>query len=99
MGAGVDTETPTEPSRPQDLSVLPRAGRDGVGEPVRAYADMVHEVGHLIGIPEPYPKFESSVMNYNQGVLGSEDDAKPEPDCSPYPIDVMAAYALYQTGS
>ena len=64
----------------------------------KAYTDMVHEVGHLIGITNPHPEFEDSVMNYDQDVFGSGDNVKREPDCSPHPIDIMAVYALYQTG-
>ncbi|MDE2903508.1 MAG: hypothetical protein OXP73_10830 [Chloroflexota bacterium] len=64
----------------------------------KAYTDMVHEVGHLIGITNPHPEFEDSVMNYDQDVFGSADDDEREPDCSPHPIDIMAVYALYQTG-
>ena len=64
----------------------------------KAYTDMLHEVGHLIGVTDPHPKFEDTVMNYDQDVFGSGDNAKREPDCSPHPIDIMAVYALYQTG-
>ncbi len=60
-----------------------------------AYTDMVHEVGHLIGIAE-HPQFADTVMNYDN-VLPDERRQK-EPDCSPHPIDIMAVYALYQTG-
>ena len=40
-----------------------------------------------------HPKTPDSVMNYDgrAGVSGGE------PDCSPYPLDVMAIYSLYQT--
>ena len=40
-----------------------------------------------------YPRTPDSVMNYDSktGVLDLS-----EPDCSPYPLDVMAIYALYQ---
>ena len=69
-----------------------------------AYTDMVHEVGHLIGVAG-HPVFEDSVMNYDHVVFPSSDDEKDEeedeeeePDCSPHPIDIMAVYALYQTG-
>ena len=60
-----------------------------------AYTDMVHEVGHLIGIAG-HPGFSDTVMNYDN-VLPDERRQK-EPDCSPHPIDIMAVYALYQTG-
>ena len=60
-----------------------------------AYSDMVHEVGHLIGIAG-HPGFSDTVMNYDN-VLPDERRQK-EPDCSPHPIDIMAVYALYQTG-
>ena len=59
-----------------------------------AYTSFLHEVGHLIGISK-HPEFPESVMNYDHAT-GVSDLL--EPDCSPYPIDIMAVYALYQTG-
>jgi len=62
-----------------------------------AYGDFLHEVGHVLGIggsgsghpgdPRPWEYFDS-VMDYNS------DDA--QPNCAPYPLDIMALYALYQ---
>ena len=62
----------------------------------KAYGHFLHEVGHALGIggsgsghpgdPET-AHFVDSVMDYNFT----------QPDCSPYPLDVMAIYALYQT--
>ena len=71
---------------------------------------MAHEVGHALGLsglsPFPFevvtergryvmahPTIPDSVMNYDARVR--RDLA--EPDCSPYPFDVMIIYALYQT--
>ena len=67
-----------------------------------AYDTILHELGHVFGIswgrePQNDPTdrghalVTDSVMNYNQ-VLGVN-----EPDCSPYPLDIMAVYAIYQT--
>ena len=53
-------------------------------EGVKAYTDEeIYKASH--------PSTPDSVMNYDwrAGVN--------EPDCSPYPLDVMAIYALYQT--
>ncbi|MCY3957186.1 MAG: fibronectin type III domain-containing protein, partial [Chloroflexi bacterium] len=62
-----------------------------------AYGDFLHEVGHVLGIggsgsghpgdPRPWEYFDS-VMDYNS------DDA--QPNCAPYPLDIMAIYSLYQ---
>jgi len=62
-----------------------------------AYGDFLHEAGHVLGIggagsghpgdPTPSQYFDS-VMDYNS------DDA--QPSCAPYPLDIMAIYALYQ---
>ena len=35
----------------------------------------------------------NSVMNHNDEVRLAEN----EPDCAPYPLDILAIYALYQT--
>ena len=40
-----------------------------------------------------HPATFDSLMNYDSRV----DDIYREPDCSPYPLDVMAIYSLYQT--
>ena len=62
-----------------------------------AYQTLVHESGHVLGIRNGADGYEQeihhssvlrSVMNY--------DPAGFESDCSPYPLDIMAIYALYQ---
>ena len=68
---------------------------DGSDDWKSAYTDMVHEVGHLIGIAG-HPGFSDTVMNYDN--LLSDKRRQKEPDCTPHPIDIMAVYALYQTG-
>ena len=65
---------------------------------------MTHEAGHTLGLSglSPFevftergryvmahPTIPDSVMNY-------VNFTRTEPDCSPYPFDVMAIYALYQ---
>ena len=62
-----------------------------------AYRSFLHEVGHALGIGHPLGgpqkagqmggQITDSVMNY----------VFDEPDCAPYPFDLMAIYALYQT--
>ena len=76
-----------------------------------AFQAMVHEVGHVIGIAgggsgtyysKQHPTIADSAVNYDDMVIpdNSESGFKSdftEPDCSPYPFDVMAVFALYQT--
>ncbi len=58
-----------------------------------AYESTLHEIGHVLGVggdtghPGDDPrKFFDSVMDYNFS----------QPDCEPYPLDILAIYALYQ---
>ncbi|MCY3748958.1 MAG: hypothetical protein OXG64_06650, partial [Chloroflexi bacterium] len=62
----------------------------------RAYADMLHEIGHVLGLgggstslPPYYQSHPGhsivSVMNYEE-----------EDDCAPHPLDVMSIFAIYQ---
>ncbi len=70
-----------------------------------AFQSMVHEVGHVLGIrgatdgdvyTNGHPSITDSVVNYDWKVpLGGAGE---EPDCAPHPFDVMAIFALYQTG-
>ena len=72
---------------------------------------MAHEVGHALGLSNAaapldywtslsdrqgyaisHPTISDSVLNYDKYVRGGIEEA----DCSPYPFDVMAIYALYQ---
>ncbi len=64
-----------------------------------AYRSLLHEIGHAlghgveaeagvsVGQGDRHPAGSDSVMNYSGG----------EPDCSPYPLDVLGIYALYQS--
>ena len=56
------------------------------------YSSLIHEAGHALGIRPGHPTIADAIMNYNN-VTGV-----PEPDCSPHPFDIMAIYAIYQTG-
>ena len=102
-----------EPHRPSDVvfgvcrqNSVPRPN-DGDLKKSRfvAYATAVHEAGHALGLAtrnldeifrlgaylSAHPSMPDAVMNYDKetGVL--------EPDCAPYPFDVLAIYALYQS--
>ena len=78
----------------------------------KAYATMVHEAGHALGIRDGgwdknwaestihHPTTAESVVNYeltNLKAAGSQFTLPPEPNCSPHPLDIMAIYAIYQT--
>ncbi len=65
---------------------------------------LVHEAGHALGIRaasenaadpdfQDHPSIADSIMNYNQKLMLFD-----EKDCSPHPLDIMAIYAIYQTG-
>ena len=54
----------------------------------RAYSAVIHEVGHALGLWRgDHNALFDTVMNWRE-----------VPDCAPYPLDVMAIYALYQNG-
>ena len=75
------------------------------------YETVLHEIGHALGLSNAgnpldylnygsydryvisHPTIPDSVLNYDPRGLGPGQD---EPNCSPYPFDVMAIYALYQ---
>ena len=68
------------------------------------YSSLVHEAGHALGIRaafemaadpdfQGHPSIADSIMNYNQKLMLVN-----EKDCSPHPLDIMAIYAIYQTG-
>ena len=74
------------------------------------YTLMAHEVGHALGLSNSaapfdyltltsaagyvisHPTIPHSVLNYDKYA----GEGIEEPDCAPYPFDVMAIYALYQ---
>ncbi len=67
-----------------------------------AFQSMVHEVGHILGIrgatdgngyTNGHPSIADSAVNYDWKVVPDV-----EPDCAPHPFDIMALFALYQTG-
>ncbi|MCY3748019.1 MAG: hypothetical protein OXG64_01880 [Chloroflexi bacterium] len=91
--------------RPVDPLAVPAANarfnkclNQGDDVDLSAYGDFLHESGHVLGIggagsghpgkagEERY--FFDSVMDYNPD--------KSQPNCAPYPLDIMAIYALYQ---
>ncbi len=91
--------------RPVDPLAVPAANalfnrclNQGDVSDVSAYGDFLHEAGHVLGIGgagsgHPGEKtreheFFDSVMDYNP------DPA--QPNCAPYPLDIMAICALYQ---
>ena len=61
---------------------------------------MVHESGHALGLsdfairfdlyPVSHPTVPDAVMSYDSKTRVDE------PDCSPYPLDLMAIHTLYQ---
>ena len=79
--------------------------RNGAASPNFHYETAVHEAGHALGLSNvnypilgppadeaSHPTIPDAVMNYDSKVASNFR----EPDCSPYPFDVMAIYALYQ---
>ncbi len=70
-----------------------------------AFQTMLHEIGHVLGIggatdgdkyTNGHPLITDSVVNYDWKVLPGSLNG--EPDCAPHPFDIMAIFALYQTG-
>ena len=74
-----------------------------------AYATALHEAGHALGLSNiapdlvstqsyraAHPTIADAVMNHD-GEVGETTFS--EPDCSPYPFDLMAIYALYQSAT
>ena len=77
-----------------------------------SYSDVLHEVGHELGVgggretdtdakkwqSRGHPEVRDSVMNYDfQAPPINMSMPFEEVDCSPHPFDLMAIYALYQT--
>ena len=68
---------------------------------------LVHEAGHALGIRNGndgagqlihHPTIAGSVMSYEREALPDGSLLPDDPDCSPHPLDIMAIYAIYQTG-
>ena len=78
----------------------------GQSEDFRNYRTLLHEAGHALGLSDffhirpfssvvAHSRITDSVMNYNTDVGFSNYWG--EPDCSPYPMDIMAIRTLYET--
>ena len=86
------------------IGTTPDPNDDDESDDFYAYATIVHEGGHALGLAgrkwnellsitysSTHSSTPGSVMNYD-GVTNVN-----EPDCAPHPLDVLAIYALYQT--
>ena len=64
------------------------------------YAAIVHEVGHVFGIRDHATGSLLSIMNYSvvSQTVTYDNAVRRTYACSPHPLDVMIAYALYQVG-
>ena len=64
------------------------------------YAAIVHEVGHVLGIRAHATGALLSIMNYSvvSQTVTYDNVVRRTYACSPHPLDVMIAYALYQVG-
>ena len=64
------------------------------------YAAIVHEIGHVFGIRDHATGSLLSIMNYGvvRQTVTYDDVVRRTYACSPHPLDVMIAYALYQVG-
>ena len=64
------------------------------------YAAIVHEVGHVLGIRDHATGALLSIMNYSvvSQTVTYDNVVRRTYACSPHPLDVMIAYALYQVG-
>ena len=99
----VPTSTPFNACRP---------AMDDQGNPIKydIYELMLHEVGHALGLSNSAGPLDYLNIGGRQGyaishpiipdsVLNNDSRVRrdlAEPDCAPYPFDVMAIYALYQ---
>ena len=85
----------------EDFKRVPEVKFNTCDEPNYAYEVLVHEAGHILGINpgggyaggtgvQSHVTTTESVMNYDH-IVGYA-----EPDCAPYPRDILAITALYQ---
>ena len=65
-----------------------------------AYAVLVHEAGHMLGIRGPLTGTDEEVAHKHPTIQGSSmmvGALEPLVGCSPHPFDVMVLYAIYQS--
>ena len=66
-----------------------------------AYKSFLHEAGHAFGIGGTAPGITKGAREHprhsEDNVTSVVNTAADSWDCSPYPADIMALYALYQT--
>ena len=66
-----------------------------------AYKSFLHEAGHALGIGGTAPGITMGAMKHpghsEDNVTSVVNTVTDSGDCSPYPADIMALYALYQT--
>ena len=65
-----------------------------------AYAVLVHEAGHMLGIRGPLTGPKDEVAHKHPTIYGASmmvRSLEPRVGCSPHPIDVMVLHAIYQS--
>ena len=63
------------------------------------YSSLVHEAGHAVGIREGRDGTGQEAHHSNENIKSAiMSYGKDVPKCSPHPLDIMAIYAIYQSG-